>query len=551
MRSRYTEFLIVAVTAACLAVVLTWPLAARLATAGRIDTGDGRYSIWNVAWVAHALTTKPLDLFQANIFYPYPNALAFSEANLFAGLLAVPVWLATKNALAAANWVILCAFTLAAICGYYLIRRLTHSRAGATVGALMFAYSPFAFSHIPHVQLLMTFGLALALWRMHVFVDDPRIGNALALGAAMAVQALACAYYGVFGGLAGALGVAWFGLTGPHRRSLRYWLLAVVAGATFVAIVLPFFVPYLAVRADGFSRSLDDARLSSANWTSYLASPILLHRWMLPFIGTWKDVLFPGYLAIGLSIFLIVRLAIGSRTSLVMAPRVIGFYVLLCGTALWASFGPDAGLYRVLHETLPVFSMLRAPSRFGVLVGLAFAVLSGGAVASITRPPITLRRRWLALVVLAYAFARSTAGPLTLFEMPPEPRAYKLLANLPSYPVVAFPYFAESRDRHRHTSYMLMATKYWKPLLNGYSDHIPGEAFEDMAPLSRFPEPAAWRVLRDRHARFVLVHWSEYGDAERAALTDDLTRQGRYLRPIVHPGSVSLFEIVGWPAGND
>ena len=78
-----------------LAVALTWPMAARLGSAGRVDSGDGRHGVWNVSWVAHALTTSPSRLYDANIFHPHDNALAFSEANLVAGVLAVPAWVIT------------------------------------------------------------------------------------------------------------------------------------------------------------------------------------------------------------------------------------------------------------------------------------------------------------------------------------------------------------------------------------------------------------------------------------------------------------------------
>ena len=65
--------------------------------AGRLDTNDGRWSIWVVSWVAHALTTDPRQLFSANIFYPHTNALAFSEGNIVEGVIGAPVWAADEE----------------------------------------------------------------------------------------------------------------------------------------------------------------------------------------------------------------------------------------------------------------------------------------------------------------------------------------------------------------------------------------------------------------------------------------------------------------------
>ncbi|HEX5216072.1 MAG TPA: hypothetical protein VFV98_11465, partial [Vicinamibacterales bacterium] len=309
-------------------------------------------------------------------------------------------------------------------------------------------------------------------------------------------------------------------------------------------LVLPAFIPYVAIRNGGFARSLDDARLFSANWRSYLASPLLLHQWMLPLIGSWKEVLFPGFVALALSA-VAVRRAVTAPHRLPVAPRIVGFYVLLAVLALWASFGPDAGLYRLLYE-LPFFSMLRAPARFGILVELSAAILSGFAIASLMRAPLTSRQRWLGAALVALAALRSSVGPLQLHDMPPLPRAYQRLANLPAEPVVMFPYFASAANRHRHTWYMMLSAYSWRPLLNGVSDYMPDQAWRDMPALRAFPSTRAWQVLRQRGARFVVVHWSDYPDGERELVAARFLAYRSYLRPIVMD-EVSLYEIVAWP----
>ncbi|MDH4067077.1 MAG: hypothetical protein OEW19_21975, partial [Acidobacteriota bacterium] len=49
----------VVLAAVALASILTYPLAFRLGHVGRLNTDDGRWSIWVVSWVAHALVTDP------------------------------------------------------------------------------------------------------------------------------------------------------------------------------------------------------------------------------------------------------------------------------------------------------------------------------------------------------------------------------------------------------------------------------------------------------------------------------------------------------------
>src|SRR5947208_14955628 len=125
------EFLAVLAGAAMLTIALTYPLVFRPGSIGRIDSGDGQFSIWNVAWVARTLVVDPRHVFDANIFYPHRGTLAYSESNLGAGALAIPAYWTTKNAYAAHNVALLMAFLLTAIGTYYLVRYLTGDRGGA------------------------------------------------------------------------------------------------------------------------------------------------------------------------------------------------------------------------------------------------------------------------------------------------------------------------------------------------------------------------------------------------------------------------------------
>jgi hypothetical protein len=369
----------------------------------------------------------------------------------------------------------------------------------------------------------------------------------------MALQGLACGYYGIFGGLMAGFGVVWFGIGGHRWRQLRYWLLA--AGAALVALLLvgPFYAPYLEIRDAGFGRTLADARLHAADWRAYFVSPMWMHRWLLDLVrrfGDWREVLFPGVLPIALATLALVRgLRRRDGRDVPVTRSVLGFYAALGGLACWASFGPDGGLYTLLHETMPFFSMIRAPARFGLLVTMALAILGGVGLASLDRSLAARPRRVVVAVVLVFAVARSTVGGLVLFDLPPTPLAYQRLSALPRGAVAEFPFWIGPVDRHRHTEYMLWSTVHWQPLINGYSDHIPPAMVADMPRLATFPDPAAWRVLRDREARYVVLHWHMLDESAQRTLRDALTPYRRLLRPVVEQPAIALYEIVGWPPG--
>ena len=99
----WEERLLVLTLGIVLVTVLTYPLIPRLGNAGRIDTAAGRFSVWQVSWVAHALGSDPRHLFDANIFSPHTGTLAYADPGLVAGVLGLPALLATHNPIAAMN----------------------------------------------------------------------------------------------------------------------------------------------------------------------------------------------------------------------------------------------------------------------------------------------------------------------------------------------------------------------------------------------------------------------------------------------------------------
>src|SRR5580692_5309694 len=75
----WREWVLVLVASLLITTFLTWPLVPRLGTVGRLDSGDGKLSIWNIGWVDHAILTDPRHFLDANIFWPHRGTLAYSE----------------------------------------------------------------------------------------------------------------------------------------------------------------------------------------------------------------------------------------------------------------------------------------------------------------------------------------------------------------------------------------------------------------------------------------------------------------------------------------
>jgi hypothetical protein len=259
----------------------------------------------------------------------------------------------------------------------------------------------------------------------------------------------------------------------------------------------------------------------------------------LPALGAYNEVLFPGLLAIVLGLW-------GGWLLFRRMRDVALLYTAIAIIAFWSSFGPDAGLYRVFYETIPIFSFLRAPSRMGIVVTLSLTMFAGVAVAFIAE---RVRWPWLAgLAVAAVGVAELATMPLVQFRpAPPLSPVYRTLATLPSGPVVEFPYWYERSDFPRHAGYMLNSTAHWKPLVNGYSDHIPADFRQTVLPLASFPTRESFGILGKIGARYVVFHLDMYNTRMREHLFDRLKIYSPYLRPLAQEGHVWLYEIVAWP----
>ncbi|HUF23879.1 MAG TPA: hypothetical protein VMN81_07120 [Vicinamibacterales bacterium] len=517
-RVRLPEWALVAAAALLLAVVMTWPVAPKMHRAARVDSTDAMYAMWNVAWVARAVTSAPGDLFNANIFHPHEGTLAYSEGNIGAGVLGAPAWLATRNVYTTYNSVVLLGFMLSFICTYALVRRLTGSRLAAAAAGLAFAYAPYTYARLPHIQLQMTFGMPLVLLAFHRLVDRPGWRSGAVLGGALAVAALSSAYYGVLIGLAVGVGAIYYGFGKRLWRSPSYWMALAVALAALAIVLVPFFLPYMAIREQGFERTLEEARRYGVNWWGWLASPVRTHGWLLH--PDFKGVAFPGVTRVlgGLAGLGVVALSARHAARVADGRLHAVFYLLIFALTFWTSFGPQAGLYTLLHNTIPVFAFLRAVERFAILVTLTLCVGLGFAVVRVQdwwrrSGRSAVAGRAAAAALLALIVADSWIAPLFYPDALPVPGVYRALARAPRGAVAEFPFFYRSIDFNRHGYYMLMSTYHWQPLINGYSDHYPAQFLSMLDVVKEFPtDPRSFTHLREHDARYVVVHlnWFEH-----------------------------------------
>src|SRR4051795_7747035 len=455
---RRREIALAALAAVGLALAMHWPLPLHIGRDVARDLGDPLPQAWQVAWDGHALLHQPLDFFQANVFWPLKNSLAFSDA-LVGYAPAGVIGSGPHAAIVRYDLLFLFAYTLAFLGAYLLARELGAGRIGGFVAGAAFAYAPWRLEQDGHLHVLSSGGIPLALFLLvrGYRSSSRRLGLAGWLGAAWA------AFPGVSSRrlvLAGWLVAAWqLSLGFSLGLQLAYLMLVLALGAlafgwrpprtTWVASaagVLAFALvavllarPYLEVGRDHPESRRTDATVAAfSGWPRmYLAPPgantvwsgaTLEQRRRLKFVP--EQTLFPGLAIVALTIVCLARGVYSRRFRWWLFAGV-----LACA---WLALGFHEGSfpwpYEFVYHHLPGWQSSRTPSRLNTLTSLGLALLAAGGAAWLA---VRVRRPWLVGTVLTacvlaegagFSLEGGVHGPAHP-TVPPEPAGQRGLAD--------------------------------------------------------------------------------------------------------------------------
>lgn len=315
-RPRWSEILVAGLVYLVVAVLATWPQAARMGS-GLGDLWDAKLNAWIFHWDFHQIFHDPIHLFDANIFYPARYALAFSE-NLFgAALFGFPFFASGASTLFVYNLLFLIGMFLSALAAWALAREVTGNPWTALLAGLVFAFVPWRLAQIPHVQFQWGAFLPLLLLFLLRWLDGGRRRDLVLFAVFFAWNALTNVHYAIFSGILVAVVLTWHALTADdpdRRRKIRNALAATAAAAV---VVLPFYVPYAkAARLYGMRRSAGEMRFYSARPSALLVAGSQNKLWapLTQRFARPEAEMFPGVIPIALAAYAIVRLR-GPRRS--------------------------------------------------------------------------------------------------------------------------------------------------------------------------------------------------------------------------------------------
>ena len=520
----------------CLTLIMTYPAVLRLKSAIIGDYVDSFLNTWIIAWGIRKITRGEWSsLFDANIFFPYKNTLAYSEHLLGVALTAIPIQLGFDDPLVTFNVSVLISFVLTAMGMYLLVWYLTGNGYAAFFSGLLFSFFPWRMAHIAHLQLLSAQWLPLTFLFLHKSTKTFSYGSLLGAALFFILQFYSCGYYGLFLAL---FVVVFMILTLREAETGRYRLLGRFGLFFLISfpMILPAYLPYWKLKKDfGFFRPFGEVLFFSADFASFLSTPIQNQLWGSLLAGFEKPEgdLFMGLIAGAMSLIGVWSLVQWKKIGVPLPrfsasePRfyfyllVLSFLLTLGPVIHWQGRAIGYGPYLLLYQWVPGFEGLRVPARFVVMMHLAVSVLAGYGLAWVLgRIPSSWKRRAVGSGFALLALIEYASFPISMPSVPSGkefPQVYAWLAKQPGdFPILEMPLPSRAEEVRQDAAYVYFSTYHWKKLVNGYSGFIPpGYTRLYQEELSGFPSEETLERIQELGVRYVIIHLTHYPQPER------------------------------------
>jgi hypothetical protein len=517
-----------------LTAVMTWPWVRHLRD-GVKDENDSYVFSYLLWWDYHQTFHDPLHLYQATIFYPYHDTLAFGESGYGVALLFFPLFALGLRPLTVQCIAAFLSFPFTGYCMFRLARTLSASKPIAWVAGIVFAFLPCRFQYLSMVPTIFTGWIPLLFEAVVLFVRERSWKRASWLGVAFVMNVLTS--------------LTWFILTliplaltaiivvALHRawRDRTFWLRAATTLSAACLVLLPFLLPFYRVsRAWHFVRTPAEVQVFSAHLINWVAVDQSNRLWknLGAAAADPEMVLFPGLLppllALG-ALFLIapVRTNVRNlfkriRSGPYFELSVYGFVWIVIG--FMGSFGMNLFFHRALFNFVPLFRSLRVASRWAMICYVGLALLAGLGALRLAK---LLNRQWprlpVSLICAALAIAilfEQRVAPLPLIRGEPDPDQLTLyLKNKKvSGGIVDLP-----PGRHR---YLLRAADHGHPFVSATNSFSPPleRQIETLTMSQPIPDQFL-DLLETIPASYLAIH-SSFVSPERRVELESFLRRG-------------------------
>ena len=527
------------------AFYVTYPLLYHLGDRAT-GMGDELLIAWIHGWVQHQILHNPLQLFDANIYYPFINSLAYSDAFITTSLLTFPLSLLLKEPIVAVNATLISSLVLLGMSVYLLTYFFVKDMVYSALAGLLIIFSPVVLDKYVHIQMLAIYFVPLSILSFFSFLKTRKeryLILSMILFILQTYNSFMPGYFIVF-----AIGITTilylfknkplFLITFTKRRM-------VIIGLAFLALI-PVAIPYYQVsREYNYTRDIRDTihfalqpeDLLITNQFSRLSG--ILNQELFPYTLPEKNVeIKPGFIGAVFSILVLLSTIFIFRRWKVLS-HALQATVLTAAFGLTLSFGPFLHLGRMtIHEPFPIplpylffyyvapgFQGFRNSARFEML----FVILASVIVVFVLYQILKRKRlvvQYLTVGVLCLLVILEYHGPIHFQQIPQRkefPKVYEWLKTTPKEAVIIeIPVFtwdiqpAVFKENMRE----YYATVDFRKRVNGASGYSP-EEWQNMVKrqLVTFPDESSIAELKAIGVNYIIVHTTDYDEVANDRVT--------------------------------
>lgn len=514
--------------------------------------------------------------FDAGIYFPEKNVIAFSEFQPLNTLLFYPFFRWLDAPVLGHNVILLTSFVLTGFFSFLIALEVCRRPALALLAATAFTFLGYRFAHLHHAQLLTFQWVAIPFYLLMRYLKKPSTLTLALFGGFFFLQVASIGYNTTFllmlvGGywLVTLRGRPWRRqLRGVHGRSLLVMTAAVIAS-------VPFYLPYVRAAASGNTRPLEEQAGYGLDLLLFIAAPINNYVYgdataPIRAFHTGPAAVFAGF---GILVFLVVGFygQWKTRAHHTAAPHddsappgtdaeVVLFLTVMAGLFLLLALGPVIKLENqpilpspaaLLYRYVPLLWALRFIPNF--IQPLVFCATLLAAMGAARLPRFRRRRQGLLLCsALGLIIVLEQVPVVPTVPAPPHgpdlPVVYRWLARQPDGPVIELPtplrFRAEDRYWNLAFQYMFYSIHHRKPIVNGISGFYPQSLKDTYRAMRDFPSSQSVRRLFDIGAQYVVVHLDLTHDARRIVAE---AAEVSSLEEIYRDEKAVIYRLVGEP----
>ncbi len=513
---------------------ITYPLLFNLNTL-ITGFGDELLIAWIHNWVVHALFKDPLNIFNANIYYPFKNSLAYSDFFIVTSILGYIPYSIFREPVVFINFTIISSLIFLGFSVYCLSYYVVKNKIASFLSGFLIIFSPAVLDKFVHIQILAIAFVPLSILFFLKFLETKRRRFLIISMICFVLQTINSFMPGYF--IAFSLVIILITFRLQNRKKLKIFLTKSNLLIVFLSILLiiPVAIPYFSVSKefnyvrdirDTIHLALQPEDYFNTNHYSRLEPFLSLIQSKTPQNATeYKS----GFIGFVFTLLAVIAIVIFIRKYKKKSWQINSlFWISLFGFIM--SLGPFLHLFRqTIHHPFPIplpyalfyyiipgFQGIRNSSRWEMLFIVSITVVIAFVLHQLMKK-MSFKKQIVIYIFLIVGIVSEFNFPLHYYQVPQKsdfPKIYSWIATTPKDSVIIEmpiftwdmqPYVFQENYREYYS------TVHFRKMVNGASGFSP-PPWQDMAKnlLFDFPNENTVSKLSDLNVNYIIIHTSEY-----------------------------------------